>query len=93
MRCVVEMDEHEGFRDSALNAVVMQVFHDAVEEGVNHPLTSRVLYRFLVDGKQASASCMNKGMLISCTAGLGDLLISELLELDTIPPPHGKPKL
>ena len=41
MRYVVEMDEHEGFRDSALNAEVMQVFHDAVEEGVNHPLASR----------------------------------------------------
>ena len=59
MRYVVEMDEHEGFRDSALNATVMQVFHDAVEEGVNHPLASRVPYRFLVEGKQASACCIN----------------------------------
>ena len=33
MRYVVEMDEREGFRDSALNAVVLQIFHDAVAEG------------------------------------------------------------
>ena len=33
MRYVVEMDEQEGFCDSALNAVVLQIFHDAVEDG------------------------------------------------------------
>jgi hypothetical protein len=33
MQYIVEMDEHEGFGDSALNTVVLQIFHDAVEEG------------------------------------------------------------
>ena len=33
MRYIVEMDKHEGFHDSALNAVVLQIFHDAVAEG------------------------------------------------------------
>ena len=33
MQYIVEMDKHEGFHDSALNAVVLQIFHDAVEEG------------------------------------------------------------